>query len=115
MQSRDFVHVDDIVRGILLALESEDAVGQAVNLGTGRASTVNDIAAILADGLGLEISGEVVGKYRAGDIRHCYADTRRGEALLGFRSMITLEEGMRDLVRLARRPGSSRSGGGCHE
>ena len=50
-------------------------------------STVDDIAAILADGLGLEISGEVVGKYRAGDIRHCYADTRRGEALLGFRSI----------------------------
>ena len=44
LQSRDFIHVEDIVRGILLALESDDAVGQAVNLGTGRASTVNDIA-----------------------------------------------------------------------
>lgn len=97
-QSRDFVHVNDIVRGILLALESEDAVGQAVNLGTGRPSTVSDIAEILADGLGVDLPGEVVGKYRAGDIRHCYADTRRGEALLGFSSTISLEDGMRDLV-----------------
>src|SRR5215213_312534 len=98
LQSRDFIHVDDIVRGILLALESENAVGQAVNLGTGRVSTVSDIGSTLADGLGLKISGEVVGKYRAGDIRHCYADTRRAEALLGFRASITLEDGMRALV-----------------
>jgi dTDP-L-rhamnose 4-epimerase len=98
LQSRDFVHVDDIVRGILLALESDDAVGQAVNLGTGRPSTVNDIASTLADGLGVELVGEIVAKYRAGDIRHCYADTRRGEALLGFRATTALEEGMGDLV-----------------
>lgn len=98
LQSRDFIHVDDIVRGIVLALESEDAVGQAVNLGTGRASTVNEIASVLADGLGLELPGDVVGKYRAGDIRHCYADTEKANALLGFRSTVTLEGGMRDLV-----------------
>ena len=36
LQSRDFIHVDDIVAGIVLALESDEAVGQAVNLGTGR-------------------------------------------------------------------------------
>jgi dTDP-L-rhamnose 4-epimerase len=98
LQSRDFVHVSDIVRGIMLALESEDAVGQAVNVGTGRPSTVNDIASILADGLGVEVAGEVVDRYRAGDIRHCYADTSRAEALLGFRAEVTLENGMRDLV-----------------
>jgi dTDP-L-rhamnose 4-epimerase len=97
-QSRDFVHVSDIVRGILLALESEDAVGQAVNIGTGRPSTVSDIASILADGLGVDIAGEVVDQYRAGDIRHCVADTGRAETLLGFRASVSLEDGMRDLV-----------------
>ncbi len=66
LQSRDFVHVADIVRGILLALESDDAVGQAVNLGTGRPSTVNDIASTLADGLGVELGGRNRGKVPCG-------------------------------------------------
>ena len=43
-QSRDFIHVSDIVEGILLALESDDAVGTRINLGTGRPSTVHEIA-----------------------------------------------------------------------
>jgi dTDP-L-rhamnose 4-epimerase len=98
-QSRDFIHVSDIVHGILLALESDDAVGHAMNLGTGRPSTVSDIARILADGLDVEIEGEIVDQYRAGDIRHCYADTRSAEKLLGFRASVSLEDGMRDLVR----------------
>jgi dTDP-L-rhamnose 4-epimerase len=97
-QARDFIHVSDIVRGILLALHSEDAVGQAVNLGTGTPTTVLDIARILAERLGLEIEGEIVDQYRAGDIRHCYADTGTAERLLGFRASVSLEEGMKDLV-----------------
>jgi dTDP-L-rhamnose 4-epimerase len=98
-QSRDFVHVSDIVRGILLALESDDAVGRAVNLGTGRPSTVAEIAAILAAGLDLDIEGDVVGQYRAGDIRHCFADVSLAEEVFGFRAAVTLEEGMADLIR----------------
>src|SRR4029077_17293978 len=54
-QSRDFTHVSDIVAGILLALESDAAVGNAINLGTGRPTTVDDVAAALAGGLGVEI------------------------------------------------------------
>jgi len=98
LQSRDFIHVSDIVRGILLALES-DAAGHSVNLGTGRPSTVTDVGRILAAGLDVELEGEVVDKYRAGDIRHCYAETSSAEKLLGFRASVSLEDGMRDLVR----------------
>jgi dTDP-L-rhamnose 4-epimerase len=98
-QARDFIHVSDIVQGILLALDSDDAVGQAVNLGTGLPTTVSDVGRILAEGLGLDIEGEIVDQYRAGDIRHCYADTRAAEKLLGFRASVSLEEGMKDLVR----------------
>jgi dTDP-L-rhamnose 4-epimerase len=98
LQSRDFIHVSDIVRGLLLALESEAAVGHAVNLGTGRSVTVDDIAAALGSGLGLELEAERTDQYRAGDIRHCYADPTRAEELLGFRAAVQLEDGMRDLV-----------------
>jgi dTDP-L-rhamnose 4-epimerase len=97
-QSRDFIHVSDIVDGILLALESERAVGAAVNLGTGRPSTVDDIARLLAQGLKVELEPERTGQYRAGDIRHCYADTARAAELLGFEARVPLEEGMSELV-----------------
>jgi dTDP-L-rhamnose 4-epimerase len=97
-QSRDFIHVRDIVDGILLALESERAVGQAVNLGTGRPVTVREIAGVLSDGLRVEIEPEVTGQYRAGDIRHCFADATRAEELLGFKAKTSLEDGMADLV-----------------
>ena len=98
LQSRDFIHVSDIATGILLALESEAAVGQAVNLGTGGPSTVRAIAEVLADGLDVDIEPELNGRYRAGDIRHCYADPGRARELLGFESTIALKDGMLDLV-----------------
>ena len=97
-QSRDFIHVNDIVEGIRLALESDRAVGAAVNVGTGRATTVDDIARLLAEGLKVDVDPERTDQYRAGDIRHCYADTRRAEQLLGFRARVPLEEGMSELV-----------------
>jgi dTDP-L-rhamnose 4-epimerase len=101
-QSRDFIQVDDIVNGIVLALESEDAVGHAVNLGTGRVSTVNDVADALSKGLGVELEPERTEQYRAGDIRHCYADTALAEKVLGFRAQVALEDGMRDLIEWLR-------------
>jgi dTDP-L-rhamnose 4-epimerase len=98
IQSRDFTHVDDIARAILLALESERAPGHAINLGTGRTSTVIQIAHALADGLGVDIEPVCNGQYRAGDIRHCVADPSRARDLLGFEASITLEDGMRRLL-----------------
>jgi dTDP-L-rhamnose 4-epimerase len=97
-QSRDFIHVSDIVRAIMLALESERATGQAINLGTGRPSTVLQIAQALSAGLDAEIDPIRNGQYRAGDIRHCVADPKRARELLGFEATTTLEDGMRGLL-----------------
>jgi dTDP-L-rhamnose 4-epimerase len=97
-QSRDFIHVSDIVRAITLSLESEVAPGNAVNVGTGRASTVAQIAQALTAGLELEIEPILNGQYRAGDIRHCVADPRLAREHLGFEAAITLEDGMRELL-----------------
>jgi dTDP-L-rhamnose 4-epimerase len=96
-QSRDFIHVRDIVEGIMLALQA-DAADEALNLGTGRSVTVNDIAAALADGLGVAVEPERTFQYRAGDIRHCYADTTRAESVLGFRASVRFEDGMHELA-----------------
>jgi dTDP-L-rhamnose 4-epimerase len=97
-QSRDFIHVSDIVAGIVRALETDQAAGEAVNLGTGRPTTVAEVARALIEGLGVEVEPELTGQYRAGDIRHCYADPSRAEELLGFRATVTLDEGMRALI-----------------
>jgi dTDP-L-rhamnose 4-epimerase len=97
-QSRDFIHVSDIVNGIMLALDSEAADGRTINLGTGRPVTVERVAAALSAGLGMHVDLEPTGRYRAGDIRHCYADAQLAEELLAFRPAIELESGMQDLV-----------------
>jgi dTDP-L-rhamnose 4-epimerase len=101
-QTRDFIDVRDIARGCELALDGSGADGCAVNLGTGRPTSVLDVATVLADGLGVDLEAEVVGRYRAGDIRHCYADPRLAEELLGFKAEIAFEDGMRDLLAWLR-------------
>ncbi|MFN0155235.1 MAG: NAD-dependent epimerase/dehydratase family protein [Gaiella sp.] len=98
LQSRDFIHVDDIVTGIVKALEADGASGHAINLGTGRQVTILDIANALMTGLGLDIPFEFPNQYRAGDIRHCFADTSKAKRLLGFQASISLEDGMRNLI-----------------
>ena len=57
------------------------------------------MARALASGLGVSIEPEIAGQYRSGDIRHCFADTTRARALLGFEAGVRLEDGMADLVQ----------------
>ena len=97
-QGRDFIHVTDIARANILALESDRANGQVLNIGTGRQLNVLGVAYILAERLGVDIEPEVVGQYRAGDIRHCYADVSRARELLGFEAEVRFEDGMGELV-----------------
>jgi dTDP-L-rhamnose 4-epimerase len=97
-QTRDFIDVRDLARGCYLALARDGADGRTVNLGTGRPTSIVEVATTIAAGLGKEIEPKIVEQYRAGDIRHCYADTRLAEDLLGFRSEIAFVDGMRDLL-----------------
>jgi dTDP-L-rhamnose 4-epimerase len=97
-QTRDFVDVRDLVRGCALALTRDGADGRTVNLGTGVPTSILEVAHAIARGLGKDVEPEIAEQYRAGDIRHCYADTRLAEELLGFRAEIPFEEGLRDLL-----------------
>jgi dTDP-L-rhamnose 4-epimerase len=94
LQSRDFVHVSDVVRANLLALERPEASGRAYNVGTGRATPVLALAGALAGALGFEAPPRVEGRYRAGDVRHCFADVSRIRAELGYEPRIALEDGI---------------------
>jgi dTDP-L-rhamnose 4-epimerase len=97
-QRRDFVHVRDVARACRLALERESADGRPVNVASGRSASVLEIAESLARVLDKEIEPEVAGKFRAGDIRHCFADVTLAREALGFEAEIALEDGMAELA-----------------
>jgi dTDP-L-rhamnose 4-epimerase len=98
-QSRDITHVSDIVQGLLLAMDKPEADYQVFNLGTGVPTSVAEVAEMLSRQLtGGRVKSQILNQYRAGDIRHCYADLTKARRLLGFEPKITLEEGMGDLL-----------------
>ena len=101
-QLRDFIHVRDVARATVDAIASKDAVGHAINVGVGAPLTIVDVARLLAKELGLDLEPEITGKYRAGDIRHCWADTSMAETLLGFKAEIDLQAGVAELVEWVR-------------
>lgn len=101
-QSRDFVHVSDIVQANLLALDREEAAGRVYNVGTGRRTSILEVAETLSRQLDFPDPPEVVERYRAGDIRHCFADTSRIRRELGFEPRVALEAGMRELLAWLR-------------
>jgi len=101
-QTRDFVHVSDIVQANLLALESDRANYQAINVGTGVATSIRSVSRLLAEGLGLDLEPEIVSKYREGDIRHCVADISKARSLLGYEPKVSLEQGIPELLSWVR-------------
>ncbi len=98
-QQRDFVSIHDIVRANLLAMDAPKSNGEVINVGSGKPVSIRRVAELLANSLenkGLE--PVVTGKYRAGDIRHCYADITRARNLLGYEPQVTHEEGFAELA-----------------
>ncbi len=102
-QIRDFIHVGDIVRAILLALENANGDGQAFNVGTGQPRTIYEVAQTLAQVTGAAIAPNVIQQFRAGDIRHCYADMTRLRATYGFEPQCAFRDGVSEWWAWAER------------
>ena len=98
LQRRDFVSVHDVVRANLLAMEPGIADGMALNIGSGRAISIVEIAKTLAEAMGCEIEPEISYRYRGGDIRHCFADISAAKNLLGYAPQVALQTGLEELV-----------------
>lgn len=99
LQSRDFVSVYDVARACRMALERPEANGCALNVSSGVPMTVLEVAQRTVRAIGRGgVDPEVTGKYRAGDIRHCFADTSRARRVLGFEPQVKLEQGLEDLA-----------------
>lgn len=98
-QRRDFVHVRDLAAGCVLALEAAAARDEVFNLGGGKPYSVLEIAERLGNVLGKpHLQPQVCGHYRAGDIRHCFADITKAERMLGYRPRIALDAGLASLA-----------------
>jgi dTDP-L-rhamnose 4-epimerase len=99
LQRRDFVSVHDVARACAAALESTKAVGKALNIGSGRSYSVMDIAEALARVVGKPgLKPQITGKYRVGDIRHCFADITLARECLGYDPRVSFEDGLTELA-----------------
>jgi UDP-glucose 4-epimerase len=98
-QTRDFVYIQDIVEANVLALKCEEVAGEIFNIGTGAATTINQLASVL-----LEITNKTHleithSKPRKGDIMHSVADISKARKKLGYSPKISLKDGLGELTR----------------
>ena len=99
LQKRDFVSVLDVARASRLALEKPEAANEVFNIGSGHSYTIAEIAEKMARILRKEhIAAEISGKYRVGDIRHCFSDITKAKAILGYEPEVTLKDGLFELA-----------------
>jgi dTDP-L-rhamnose 4-epimerase len=98
-QQRDFVSIHDVVQACRLAMEVPEAAGKVFNVASGSHYTVMEAAQLMAQVLGKEhIQPLITGKYRVGDVRHCFADISSARQVLGYNPRVTLEEGLVELA-----------------
>jgi dTDP-L-rhamnose 4-epimerase len=95
LQTRDFVHVFDVARANVLALEAPPEVGgEALNVGSGAPTTLLGILQVLESSLGRQVDARIPGEYRRNDVRHCVADTGRIGRLLGWAPQVAFADGL---------------------
>jgi len=106
-QKRDFVHVRDVARAFRLALERTASAGHVINIGSGQAYTIREVAELLAEAMGMpQIAPEIMGKSRSGDIRNCFADISKAADLLGYQPQHRLEHSLDEIVSWVRSVGA---------
>jgi len=96
-QTRDFVHVSDVVQANILALEKSSADYKSFNVGTGVPTKIIEVAKLLIAYAGSGVSPVVLNRYRVGDIRHCYANIERIKQL-GYNPKIMFRDGIGQLA-----------------
>jgi dTDP-L-rhamnose 4-epimerase len=101
-QMRDFVNVKDVVQANLLAMERPQADGMALNIGSGEPISIREVAMAISLALKVQIPADLTGKFRSGDIRHCFADISAARELLGYEPKVRFAQGMKDLAMWLR-------------
>lgn len=97
-QKRDFVSVHDVVDGCILALENDKCNFEVFNIGSGNSFSVKEIAEKMSKILNKNIDAEITGKYRVGDIRHCFSDISKAKQQLNYTPKVMFEDGLKELA-----------------
>jgi dTDP-L-rhamnose 4-epimerase len=95
---RDFVHVSDVVRANLRALEADVEPGTCINVGVGRSHSIGEVANALAKACRSPAEVRPSGEFRVGDIHSCYATIDRARKLLGYAPKTSLADGMQEFA-----------------
>ncbi len=101
LESRDFVHVSDVVDALSASLETVLPNGIILNIGAGVSTSVSQLAATLLKVSGYNVPVRVTGQYRLGDIRHCFAELRQAKNYLGFIPKVSLDDGLSEFCKWA--------------
>jgi dTDP-L-rhamnose 4-epimerase len=103
-QRRDFVHVRDVARAFMLALQNPAADGEVFNIASGQDRTIEEVARLQAASMGRpDLEPEITGKSRAGDIRHCIPDLTKARERLGYTAHEDFGEGLAELAEWVAR------------
>lgn len=97
-QTRDFVHVSDVARANILALTKNEADGEIFNVGTGRPTPILEMARAVSRKFGDNVVPEPSNQFRAGDVRHCWADSTKIREKLGFEPRKIFPAGLEDVI-----------------
>ena len=102
-QTRDFVSVHDVVRAMALTIDHPTLNGAILNIGSGVPRGIRDVGLALADAVGRsDLAPEVSERFRAGDVRHCYADARQAAEQLGFRPTADWQTSLEEIIAWSR-------------
>jgi dTDP-L-rhamnose 4-epimerase len=105
LESRDFVFIDDVIDATVLAVEHANAPNQVFNVGSGVATTVLEVVKHLKAAFKSEITVNVTGNFRLGDIRHNYADLTKISEMLGFVPKVNFADGIQQFATWAATQG----------
>jgi dTDP-L-rhamnose 4-epimerase len=107
LQTRDLCFVEDIARANLLAATSDALDGQPINVGSGQATTIRDVAQLVSDGLGIAIEPVIRGEFRPGEMRHLISDCSRIRTL-GYAPSVSIADGITRYLDWIRSQGDVR-------
>jgi dTDP-L-rhamnose 4-epimerase len=109
-ESRDFINVSDIASAVITSLKCEASDSEIFNLGSGKATSVIEIANLLRKKYQSNSRINITGDFRIGDIAHCVADISKAKEILGFQPKVSLSKGLDDFCNWVRKQDFDNSG-----
>ena len=100
-QTRDFVYVDDVVDALLKSMNLKGSVGEKINIGSGRETSIRELAEVLIQKFGLKNMKPIYVGSRSYDVKRSWANIEKARRLLGYEPHVSLEDGLDRLINIS--------------